>query len=445
MQQQISNTSQKDKDEQGKLLSILQQELMDKISTQQALSGPNRLIQSQKLESLVTQIKTCFQTMHDSAADDDKTSNSKDSLEYLVTVASDVTKLIMYAKTSNNDLDLRSHFQKVNPDLAKVCLQLFSQFVVNETGRPRDEMITFLNNCFLSDSSSVLTDEERKTFLFSVLDKHLSSWESGTSQMQVLNALDSLKVNHKDLLAYMGSKLGLDDNDFKIEKSPVSMIYSVLTLVLRQVKKTKQPEITSQDSYDKCELFKENELSAQGEHYKLLFKTAVWLVKNKQNFFLKQEQIALLNTICHILTELGPIVKIDVLVDLFAGVATDQQKSVESLIIEVVCLDNEELMGLFSQIYEPLYQRQKKWQGIDNQSEWLKSHSTSHAQQLIKIVKSYQRHWLNILLWLVNIRLSNVDQSEEGKKQTCESQTKIVNLCANNKEMWMKKVTFAID
>lgn len=94
-------------------------------------------------------------------------------------------------------------------------------------------MITFLNNCFLSDSSSVLTDEERKTFLFSVLDKHLSSWESGTSQMQVLNALDSLKVNHKDLLAYMGSKLGLDNNDFKIEKSPVSMIYSVLTLVLR--------------------------------------------------------------------------------------------------------------------------------------------------------------------------------------------------------------------
>lgn len=64
--------------------------------------------------------------MHHSAADDDKTSNSKDSLEYLVTVASDVTKLIMYAKTSNNDLDLRSHFQKVNPDLAKVCLQLFS-------------------------------------------------------------------------------------------------------------------------------------------------------------------------------------------------------------------------------------------------------------------------------------------------------------------------------
>lgn len=60
MQQQISNTSQKDKDEQGKLLSILQQELMDKISIQQALSGPNRLIQSQKLESLVTQIKTCF-------------------------------------------------------------------------------------------------------------------------------------------------------------------------------------------------------------------------------------------------------------------------------------------------------------------------------------------------------------------------------------------------
>lgn len=75
--------------------------------------------------------------------------------------------------------------------------------------------------------------------------------------MQILNALDSLKVNHKDLLGYMGTKLGLD-NEIKLDKSPVSMIYSVLTLVLRQVKKTKQPEITSQESFEKCELLKED-------------------------------------------------------------------------------------------------------------------------------------------------------------------------------------------
>lgn len=52
--------------------------------------------------------------------------------------------------------------------------------------------------------------------------------------MQVLNALDSLKVNHKDLLAYMGEKLGLDNSNVPAQ-TPVSMIYSVLTLVLRQV------------------------------------------------------------------------------------------------------------------------------------------------------------------------------------------------------------------
>lgn len=104
--------------------------------------------------------------MNANATEADKQPESKDSLEYLVTIASDITKLIMYAKTCNGEVNLRTHFSKVNSDLAKVCLQLFSQFVVNETGRTRDEMITFLNTCFLSKSCNVLTDEERRSFLF---------------------------------------------------------------------------------------------------------------------------------------------------------------------------------------------------------------------------------------------------------------------------------------
>lgn len=61
-------------------------------------------------------------------------------------------------------------------------------------------------------------------------------------------------------------------------------------------------------------------------------------------------------------------------------------------------------------------------------------------------MKSYQRNWLNILLWLVNIRLSSTHPiNDSDKPSPCESQSKIVKLCESNKDMWMKKVTFAID
>ena len=88
-------------------------------------------------------------------------SKPEECLEYLVTVACDLTRLVNQISATKT-VNMRTHFLKVTDSLPKLCLSLFRHFIVNESGSPRAEMIKFLNECMFS----MMTKEEQKSFFF---------------------------------------------------------------------------------------------------------------------------------------------------------------------------------------------------------------------------------------------------------------------------------------
>lgn len=69
--------------------------------------------------------------------------------------------------------------------------------------------------------------------------------------------------------------------------------------------------------------------------------------------------------------------QIETLAELYS--VDNNDKGMEDLLIEIVCLDNETLLNLFVKVQDPLYTRQNKWKDQHNQSEWLKTHALAQA------------------------------------------------------------------
>jgi len=114
--------------------------------------------------------------------------------------------------------------------------------------------------------------------------------------VQLLNALDTLGVKYSDLITHMDTELDIKGGK-QLQSTPVSMIYSVLNLTLRQVKLIVTPTVLTQKEQDDSSLLNEQAMITNAEHYRSLFKTSVWLCNNSQNFFSRGEQISLLKLV----------------------------------------------------------------------------------------------------------------------------------------------------
>jgi len=163
-------------------------------------------------------------------------SKPEECLEYLVTVACDLTKLVNHISATKT-LNMRAHFLKVTDSLPKLCLDLFRHFIVNESGSPRAEMIKFIKECMFS----MMTAEEQKAFFFQIIDNFLCEAMADISQKEILDAIHCLGASHCDLIEYMQNYLGIGSTNPKLTKSPIAMMYSIIHLSLRQLSQIKMP------------------------------------------------------------------------------------------------------------------------------------------------------------------------------------------------------------
>jgi len=87
-----------------------------------------------------------------------------------MTVASDILKLIGYIKVMNGKLDLRSYFLRAPTSMPTLCLDLFTHFVVNESGTVHVDAIKFFKECLLN----LLSEDEKDGFVCKIIDTFLS-------------------------------------------------------------------------------------------------------------------------------------------------------------------------------------------------------------------------------------------------------------------------------
>jgi hypothetical protein len=91
-------------------------------------------------------------------------------MQYLVTLASDLAKLIVFIKDLKC-LDLKHFFSQEVANMPEFCLEFFTTLVVNEAGPVAKNAINFFKECLLD----LLSPDEKNTFTCSIISKFLST------------------------------------------------------------------------------------------------------------------------------------------------------------------------------------------------------------------------------------------------------------------------------
>ena len=118
------------------------------------------------------------------------------------------------------------------------CLQYFTHLVVNDTDRIQDDSIKFIKDCLLE----FFSPEEKNQFINRVVEMFLSVPVKHISQEAVIEATLKLGVSDTSLINYLVSQLGIEAAKVH-EKSPVMMMFSVLSLVLKNYEKLKPVKV----------------------------------------------------------------------------------------------------------------------------------------------------------------------------------------------------------
>jgi len=90
-------------------------------------------------------------------------------MQYLITVAGDLSKLISYVK-SLKYTELNDTF-KQQVSVADFCLEYFTRMIVNETGQVRADAINFFKDVLID----LLSQQERENFLCKIIETFLSA------------------------------------------------------------------------------------------------------------------------------------------------------------------------------------------------------------------------------------------------------------------------------
>lgn len=174
------------------------------------------------------------------------------SLQYLTTLAGDLTKLITvcYQKADLTADKLRALFAGMEPEseqpLVKVAGELFRNFVAFERAT-RAHVLTVIK-----DRIWELMDAGERSDLFSALVREfLSQPESTYSQKSVVDSLDALRMPAGDLILFLSQTLGLAaDQDQKTRQGsdcpapsrPLVMVSSILVLTMRELQRADSSE-----------------------------------------------------------------------------------------------------------------------------------------------------------------------------------------------------------
>jgi len=125
-----------------------------------------------------------------------------------------------------------------NKDIMSFCLQYFTHLVVNDSEKIQDDSIKFIKDCLLE----LFSPAEKNEFINRIVELFLSTPLKYISQEAVIEATFKLGVSDTSLINYLVSQLGIEAAKVH-EKSPVMMMFSVLSLVLKNYEKLKPVKV----------------------------------------------------------------------------------------------------------------------------------------------------------------------------------------------------------
>lgn len=291
-----------------------------------------------------------------------------------------------------------------------VCSQCFG---ANQMQHPNTHV-------FLEICQPLKESHKTQISLLSVLDSRLYS----ESQIESQKVVQSTPVKQKTS--------DEDDDDLE-DLAPLAMSRSksaaVKVVSSADKKEPKaQPLLTCSLSYN--------------QQYSILFRTAVWVCDNKQNFFSKKDQVALLTYLMLNLYELGKVASAECLLQL-----AKNTQVIQHLYITIVGCNDANLQSIFSSLWQTVKKRhsamskaeqknptEKSAASMDKRETLIKETELLRDLQII-MIENYQV----VLSWLIDIELD--PQRLKSVKQAAH----LLEQCQGNKNVWLQHMNYAID
>jgi hypothetical protein len=135
------------------------------------------------------------------------------SLEYYLTIVSDITKVVRGIIKNQRQISLdqiSSIFRDVSSDLGKVAFEMFKLFVVYDQGpHVKQDALQFI----MESLYPIMTKDETKELIFKIIEDFLSKPQSMFSQKSVLEALSMLGIPEGELIGFMIQRLNIKVKD----------------------------------------------------------------------------------------------------------------------------------------------------------------------------------------------------------------------------------------
>lgn len=139
----------------------------------------------------------------------------------------------------------------------------------------------------------------------------------------MINATVQLGVSDGVLVEYLAKQLDISAGK-QHDKSPACMMFSVLSLSLSSYQQLKSQQVVNSS---------QNSKSTFDEQYRILFYVKLWVSKNDQNLFTKNEQIALLHYVSQCLSELSKVVAYSTVLSVM-----QDYEAMQTLTVDCICL-----------------------------------------------------------------------------------------------------------
>lgn len=194
-------------------LELLQEELKGKIKAQ----DPN-------IKEIVEKIQQVQSSMEkfDVFAEVQSTAVIP-SLEYYLTIVSDITKLIRNLVKQNKQIPTERVSQimrecEKSGDLSQVAFEMFKRFVAYDQGpQVKQDALNFI----LEGLYQVMTKEETRALTFRIIESFLSQSQKTFSQRAVLESLSMLGIPEGELISFMIQRLNINNGKELPSSSPI--------------------------------------------------------------------------------------------------------------------------------------------------------------------------------------------------------------------------------
>ena len=338
--------------------------------------------------------------------------------------------------------------------LANVAINLFTHYVVNESGKSVDDMLQFIKECLLK----FMTAEEKDNFFRMTIQRFLFAPQKTISQKAVVQALSQLEIPATNLIQFLSEHLRIptkpsaDSNQSgaaSLAENPVSLLCSTFVLTLKSLENipaakvdvgsiragtpidavTGEPEAVST----------EGQALTYDEIIYVVFRTSFWICKNEQASFSEQEKIALLKLALSTLHALTKVTTPQIILDIIQD--TD---SVQTFLLELICLNDTVLLDIYMKMLKPPLDRFSAFikskekdakEGKDGKKEII---ATPEDEQLkgifVGIMKQSQQFLQKIFSWLIDSELGCLDQSV----QQIPGVKKLLAKCAEDNDRWIR-------